>query len=468
MVSEKFRYQLRQEAEQWQAEEIINRSIYEQLANRYQFNELDTASRNRFVMILLGLGSILLGLGVITFVAANWQAWSRELKVILLLSLFIGVSAAGFFLWTAPQRWQSRFGQALLLLGGLILGANIALMSQMFHQSGAVYQLYLVWGVGVLAMAYSLRLTSLGKLALILTAVGYCSGVLSQLGFGENGYEVQHMPVLVSAAFIPLAYWCRSRWLFAGGAILATLALEINLARLLVELDLSTLGVGIVAVGFVIPTALLWAYQDSLWGLHWAYFDPVARRLAILFLALGLYGFSFHYFWHDAPDLAGETSGNGLLLDPVVLGGLAVYAWWRLGCRRGRWRLDTSMLIGGIIAITAFVFWWHLSIGAVGAIATLIFNILLALLAIGLVRHALASGTRLGFWGGIFLIVLQLLSRMLEYNTGLLFKAIVLFLCGIAIMAAGLWFERYLRRFNAKAKDFNPWLGSPLKSSDDD
>ena len=449
MVSEKFRYQLRQEVDQWQAEGIIDRSIYEHLANRYQFGELDTASRNRFVIILLGLGSVLLGLAVITFVAANWQAWSRELKVILLLSLFIGVSASGFFLWTAPQSWQSRFGQTLLLLGGLILGANIALMSQMFHQSGAAYQLYLVWGLGVLAMAYSLRLTSLGMLALILTTMGYCLGV-TQVGFG-SGYEVQHMPLLASAAFIPLAYWCRSRWLFAGGAILATLALEINLAGLLVELDLSTFGVGIIAVGFVIPTALLWAYQDSLWGLHWAYFDPVARRLAILFLALGLYGFSFHYFWLNAPDLAGEKSGNGLLLDPVVLGGLALYAWWRLGCRWGRWRLNsTSMLIGGIIAITAFVFWWHLSIGAVGAIATFIFNALLALLAINLVRHALASGTRLGFWGGIFLIVLQLLSRMLEYNTGLLFKAIVLFLCGIAIMAAGVWFERYLRRFNAK------------------
>lgn len=448
-MSEKFRYQLRQEAEQWQAEGIIDRSTYEQLANRYQFSELDTASRNRFVMILLGLGSILLGLAVITFVAANWQAWSRELKVILLLSLFIGVNASGFYLWTAPQRWQSRFGQALLLLGGLILGANIALMSQMFHQSGAVYQLYLVWGLGVLAMAYSLRLTSLGMLALILTTIGYGLGVPQVVG---SGFEwLQHTPLLACAAFIPLAYWCRSRSLFAWSAILATLALEINLAQLLLE-GTSMLGMGMIAVAFVMPIALLWAYQDSLWGLHWAYFDPIARRLAIVFLALGLYGFSFHYIWLNAPNLAGEISWNGLLLDPMVLGGLTLYAWWRIGCRRGRWRLDsTTTLVGSAIALTAFVLWWHLSIGALGAIATLIFNILLALLAIGLVRHALASGTRLGFWGGIFLIGLQLLSRMLEYNTGLLFKAIVLFLCGIAIMAAGLWFERYLRRFKTEA-----------------
>jgi uncharacterized membrane protein len=36
---------------------------------------------------------------------------------------------------------------------------------------------------------------------------------------------------------------------------------------------------------------------------------------------------------------------------------------------------------------------------------------------------------------------------MFEYNTGLLLKAIVLFGCGIAVIVAGLWFERYLRAF---------------------
>lgn len=77
-MSNKFRHQLRQEAEQWRAEELIDAALYDQLAERYQFAELDTAARNRFVVILLGLGSILLGLGIITFVAANWQALSRE------------------------------------------------------------------------------------------------------------------------------------------------------------------------------------------------------------------------------------------------------------------------------------------------------------------------------------------------------------------------------------------------------
>ncbi|WRH68570.1 MAG: DUF2157 domain-containing protein [Planktothrix sp. GU0601_MAG3] len=181
MINEKFRRQLRQEAKLWQEEQIIDDSVYQQLATRYQFNHLETAASSRFVMILMGLGAILLGLGVITFVAANWQDWSKTVKVLLLLSLFIGVNTTGFYLWKQPSDSlevgrKQKLGQGLLIFGALILGANIALMGQIFHQSGSTHELFLVWGIGVLLMSYSLQLTSLGFLGLLLYGIGYWTG----------------------------------------------------------------------------------------------------------------------------------------------------------------------------------------------------------------------------------------------------------------------------------------------------
>jgi Predicted membrane protein len=96
MISDKFRRELREQAKLWEAEGLIDTSFYQQLSERYQFNTLETASRNRFLSILMSLGGILLGIGVITFVAANWQVWSREVRVAMLLSLFVAVNAAGF------------------------------------------------------------------------------------------------------------------------------------------------------------------------------------------------------------------------------------------------------------------------------------------------------------------------------------------------------------------------------------
>ncbi|NER32437.1 MAG: DUF2157 domain-containing protein, partial [Symploca sp. SIO1C4] len=173
MLSDKFRRQLSQEAEQWRREGLIDDYIYEKLAQRYQFIELETFISNRFILILLGLGSVLLGLGTITFVQANWQNLPRGLKVTLLLSLFIGINTIGFYLWRRQTNlWQRRLGKALLFLGALVLGANMAVISQMFYQNEQLYQWYLVWGLGVLVMAYSLRLTWLGILSVLLIGLG--------------------------------------------------------------------------------------------------------------------------------------------------------------------------------------------------------------------------------------------------------------------------------------------------------
>jgi uncharacterized membrane protein len=79
------------------------------------------------------------------------------------------------------------------------------------------------------------------------------------------------------------------------------------------------------------------------------------------------------------------------------------------------------------------------------------FNVLLAVLGFGLIREALELGERRVFWGGIVLITLQIISRMLEYETALLFKSLVFVLCGVAVIFAGLWFEKYLSSLPASS-----------------
>ncbi|NJQ97593.1 MAG: hypothetical protein HC784_07985 [Hydrococcus sp. CSU_1_8] len=104
--------------------------------------------------------------------------------------------------------------------------------------------------------------------------------------------------------------------------------------------------------------------------------------------------------------------------------------------------------MGAAILISGIVVGWHVGIESLGAISTFIFNLLLFLFAVAFIRRGLATGNRRGFWGGLLLLVLQLASRMLEYETNLLAKAIALFVCGFGIIAAGLWFERYLHTLN--------------------
>ncbi|MGD0077467.1 MAG: DUF2157 domain-containing protein, partial [Sedimentisphaerales bacterium] len=50
------------------------------------------------------------------------------------------------------------------------------------------------------------------------------------------------------------------------------------------------------------------------------------------------------------------------------------------------------------------------------------------------------------FWAGILFTALVIASRFLEYETGLVIKAVIFITCGIAIILAGVGFENYLRK----------------------
>lgn len=454
MVSEKFRQQLRTEAQQWHDEGLIDNSLYESLMQRYQLYDLENSARNRFILILLGLGCVLVGLGAISLVAANWQAWSVVARTTTLVSVFLVVNSMGFYLWQkGGDSWQHRAGQGLLLLGALVLGANLGLMSQMFHQSGELYQLLLVWALGVLVMAYSLNTTFLGVFAAIIGGLGYCFGTPYIYNPGElTGYQLalQHFPILTLILLLPLAYWCRSRWLYGLGIWIATIALEVNLIFLAVKLF--DAGVASAATIFAIATtltpALLWAYRSR----HHPDFDAVSQSSSIFCLSILFYLLSFRWLWFSSPNPGLESMTLPdwwVTIDAIALLGVTLYYWWRLGWQPGQiWKLDiASSAIGLALIATAGIVWWNAQAEALGVIAVAIFNGFLVLLALGIIRYALVAGTRGGFWWGMLLIVTQILSRMLEYNTGLLLKAAVLFACGAIAIATGFWFERYLRSY---------------------
>ncbi|CAD5933195.1 DUF2157 domain-containing protein [Planktothrix rubescens] len=458
MVNEKFRRQLRHEAKLWQEEQIIDDSVYQQLANRYQFNHLETAASSRFVMILIGLGAILLGLGVITFVAANWQDWSKTVKVILLLSLFIGVNATGFYLWQQPSDSfevgrKQKLGQGLLLFGALILGANIALMGQIFHQSGSVYELFLVWGIGVLAMSYSLQLTSLGFLGLLLYGMGYWSGasnLYSPQPFSILHLFLEHTPLIAGFLFIPLAYRCQSRVLFIMTLLILIPALQISILPLLN----SDLPEGLIfAIMFIFTPALLWSYDDILWPMIDSRpFQPSARTLSIIQLSIVFFGLSFNGVWNDLLQNNSNNSvfmSNFLLIDFYIFLGIVLWQWFQLikpgAIHPNRWGFDSvTSVIAGFLGLTGFIFFWHLQINLIPEIATFLFNVQMFTLATGLIRIGLAQTQRFAFWGGMILLVTQIMSRTFEYNTELILKAFVFTLCGVGVILAGLWFERHL------------------------
>ncbi|MGB3573367.1 MAG: DUF2157 domain-containing protein [Phormidesmis sp.] len=468
-----FRRQLRSESEQWWREGLIDAALYERLAERYEFEGIEAASGSRFIAVLLGLGGILLGLGAITLVAANWQTWSRLLRMVVIFSAFIAVNGAGFYCWRRAG-WQ-RLGVGLLLAGALVMGANIGLMSQMFHQGGSVSRLYLVWGLGVLVMAYSLRLTPLGVLSWVLLGLSYRE-VLMGGWFWRSGAIASdwitllqlYLPLLLTPLYLPLAHWCRSRVLYGlwGISLLALLSAK----GALVHWN----GV-VLATVLMLILALLWMYQAGLWS--WPVnpsaqqkaeksplnkrlganampvdlFQPIGRSLAIWILSFVLYGYSFHWVWTEN---GRWQNGSGSMtrsftLGLIGLGAIALYATWQW-LKQGElqlvppslWMKTPAFLV--VLVLTGFgVFLQFQSTVEYGGVYLI--NVLLAFVGFAMLHDGVLVGVRHRFWGGMGIVVISLMSRIFEYDTGLTLKALVLAICGVAVIFAGLWFEQQTR-----------------------
>lgn len=478
MVSDKFRQDLPPEVEKCHAEGLMDESEYPQVTEGYELDCSVNRAGNcsgktgaaavkqqavpQAIAILIGAGVIFLAIAAIAILAALWPSCSRELKVMLLLSLFVALNAAGFSLWrqTSPasgSQWQKELGKRLLVLSALVLGASLVLVRLLFHVNGSAAELLASWGLGVLAMSYSLRLARTGGLAIVLIGLGYWLAWF-ELGSGQFSWLqalVQHAPLFAALLFVPLAYWCRSRPVFVLAAIALCGSLEVNLwaafAAARVPLHWTA------AIAIALPPALLWSYDDCLYlgrssesprpspKLFYPSFRRDARALALVFLAIAFYILSFHGFWADdaqvlslseATDPTELQEGLLYLFDVLLIAGGWVALFWRRRAE-GSDANRTSNVLACLIAVAALAQFWHLGISPIGAIATLIFNGLLFLLAAGLIRAAAAGRSR-AFWFGLGLLVLQLLSRLLEYGGDLFAIAVALLLCGAAFLAAGL------------------------------
>lgn len=99
------------------------------------------------------MGAVLLGLGILSFIASNWQEISKLAKFTLLLGIYLLTNTVGYKLINN----YPKTGISLIYLGVLTYGAAIFLIGQIFNFSGHFSGAFFLWGLGVLPMAFLLR-----------------------------------------------------------------------------------------------------------------------------------------------------------------------------------------------------------------------------------------------------------------------------------------------------------------------
>jgi uncharacterized membrane protein len=194
--------------------------------------------------VLAILGATLLGFAAMTFVASNWQAMSKLLRLSILMTGMWGAYVAAVLLFARDMK---AFGHAAVLTGVGIFGAGIMLVAQMYHMEGNPPDAVLLWGTGCLLAGVVFRSNPALALAMALAVLwsGWESSITAAI----------HWPFLLGWAAIVAAYvW--TGW--AAGLQLAVLGLAYFLGSLVVHMPGARFDVIIAIVAVAVAAAAAW------------------------------------------------------------------------------------------------------------------------------------------------------------------------------------------------------------------
>lgn len=152
------RKKVEQEGRRWTDLNIITPAQYEQIVGLY------TDKKHPAGLVPI-LGSILVGLGILSFIAANWRDIPQLIRLGMILAALIGFYGSGERM---ISRNHEKLGIALISLGLVSFGAGIILIAQMFNLAAYDATSWIIWGSAGILLTYLYRSRYLYVISLII------------------------------------------------------------------------------------------------------------------------------------------------------------------------------------------------------------------------------------------------------------------------------------------------------------
>jgi len=204
-----------------------------------------------FIRVLVSIGSILIGLGVLLFIAGNWEVISNPIKVLIIVA-FLAASMVSSFL-TAEKRPIT--SQALLYLSVLIFGAGLFLINLAYNFNVEAYTINFVWALGALLLSSVYKDT-------------YIQGLILLVIFFAGNYYFNYRKLITFGSLILL-----------------------NVFVLYILVDLDVMDVYIAGIFFAL--GLLFYYFK-----HQINFD-IFQFFGIVLMGVSGFAWSFREIWQD-------------------------------------------------------------------------------------------------------------------------------------------------------------------------
>ena len=309
---------------------------------------VDAAERttlvSRAVSIIGVMGALLVGLGIIIYVAANWDVIPVWARVSMLVGLTAAINVTG---WLLLARFDyPRVGVALLVVGALTYGAAIHLVAQIYHVPVNHPNLTTAWFLGVLPLAYIARsrvMVAL-SLALLVLSMGFRTQWWLEFYGADTLLYLAPLTLALSAAVValgllqfrftwtrPLAVYCYYPGLAFGLAAFGAMTVAG------IWVDLSNLTWAVLSAEYWVTAGVGIATAAVVTGILWwdSRAQPDTRPVAGITLSATMVVTAaciWVWFAYPAPALwwlfnlvaFGGVAVSGLLKrSPILLGGAA-------------------------------------------------------------------------------------------------------------------------------------------------
>ncbi len=118
------------------------------------------------VRIIVTIGALLIGAGIFSLIAANWQYIPKINKIIIIITSMLISYTLGWIL--KEKSHLDKTGEALILLGSIIFGGGIFLVGQMFNIRTNWPDGFILWMIGTVFMGFAINSYAILALSIAL------------------------------------------------------------------------------------------------------------------------------------------------------------------------------------------------------------------------------------------------------------------------------------------------------------
>ncbi len=153
------------------------------------------------INLILTIGAILIGAGIFSFIAANWEYMGKPLKLVIILLSMLAFYIGG---WILKEQYHfEKTGKTFILLGTIIYGSGIFLVAQIFNIRANWPDGFILWMIGAIIMGFATESYAHFYLAVPLGLIAITGLPFYMFNeFGPNPFLLTSSLLLLAATII--------------------------------------------------------------------------------------------------------------------------------------------------------------------------------------------------------------------------------------------------------------------------